>query len=189
MTCDASTSISPTWLARPERGRGEQGGEHRGGTGPRVRCSPLAVSRRACRAPSWWLDADSASPATTAGCAGSVVQERAAACAAREPPPACPEDQGRNRGVSDHPFAPLAVPTPRPAGWSLTPRLPVASTSVAARFAGGHHRDIVAASCRVSAAPSAEEPATEPLVLSRCRRPGCPSSNRVCEASNWSAES
>jgi len=46
----ASTFVCPARSAQPER----RGGEHRGGTVPRARCSPLAMNRLAGPAISWW---------------------------------------------------------------------------------------------------------------------------------------
>ena len=125
MKCAVSTFVSHTWSARPDPLAGEQGGEHRGGTGPRVRCSPLAVSRPVASAASWRTgcnDSEGAKPLSrgwlrrsrtgggfcrprTAGSRGRRSQrqpwrERPRVCTARAAKPAA-------------------------SAWSLTPRQPV----------------------------------------------------------------
>jgi hypothetical protein len=56
---------------------------------------------------------------------GNVFARRSVPRALPQPPHS-PRPSGY-RGVSDHMFWPLALPSPRPARWSLTPRLPVAA--------------------------------------------------------------
>ena len=61
---------------------------------------------------------------------------RAALCAARQGRCFWRGGQSQYRGVSDHRFGPLGLPSPRPARWSLTPRVDAQGSPGAADRAG-----------------------------------------------------
>ena len=103
--------------------RGEQEGEHGGGTGPRARCSPS-------RAPSTVhvIVAANAAGGSNPPCQVQSAlwvaerSHRAAVCAARQVRRCWRGGHSQYRGVSDHAIWPLGLAGPRPRRWSLTPR-------------------------------------------------------------------
>ena len=172
MKCAVSTFVSLTWSARPERRRGTGRGT-RGGTGPRVRCSPLAVSRPVASAASWRTGChdSGASQALVLRLVAAVENGR------RFVPPAGLPAAERRRSqrepwrerprVCDR----VALPRLRPArGRSRHGCLVTVEVHLQRDSARGHHRGTVAAFCRDSVALSAVEPAGDVFDVSPCRR-------------------
>ena len=108
--------------------KGEQEGEHRGGTPAPREVFPLPVTRHRtncgrckCRTP-----CDCFRQLQSALRVAEHVR-RAALCAAQQLRRRLRSGQSQYRGVSDHHFWPPGLPCLRPARWSLTPRCPCLS--------------------------------------------------------------
>src|SRR5581483_2919619 len=116
---------SHTWSARRERLTGEQGGEHRGGTGPRVRCSPLAVSRPIVSAASWCSGCGHSAPAKPLACCW-LQRSRTGGGFCRPQTAVSRGRRSQRQPWRERPRI-YTVRGARPAAsaWSLTPRQPV----------------------------------------------------------------
>jgi hypothetical protein len=103
--------------------RGEQEGEHGGGTGPRARCSPLSSTWPNTSHGRWQCVSSSGAPRQLQSALWVAEPgHRAAVCAARQVRRSWRNGQSQCRGVSDHTIWPLRLPSPRPRTWSLPPR-------------------------------------------------------------------
>src|SRR5262245_7843798 len=125
MSYVVSTFVSPTWSARPERLTGEQGGEQRGGTGGRVRCSPLAAVDQVVSAASWQPGDHETALAKPVFCSwlwrsrtgGGLCRPLTADGGAR---------RSQRQPWRERPRVYTACAAkPAASAWSLTPRLPV----------------------------------------------------------------
>ena len=190
MKCTVSTFISPTWSAAPERGTGERGGEHRGGTGLCARCSPFVCAPGVPSIGSW-------SPSEGRGAAAKALSLRplrrtrtgGVLCrppAAGSQPPRSVRQPWRERPR----FSPHLSPGPAAsAGRSRHGCRRHRRASSPARSMGGHHCGSAAASCRNSAALSAVEPAGGTSACAPLRRKPCRSLSPAPVASSWSVAS
>ena len=95
--------------------RGEQEGEHSGGTGPRARCSPSRSTWPNTNRGRWQCGSLCAAPRQLQSALWVAEHaHRAAVCAARQVRRSRRGGQSQYRGVSDHAIWPLGLPSPRP---------------------------------------------------------------------------
>ena len=105
---------------------GEQEGEHWGEHPLGVRCSPCTAftiySRRSGASGACGPDNDRRLTTASSHARCGLSASGGALCRPPRPEdrPRCRQQQ--SRGVSDHHFGPLGLPSARPARWSLTPR-------------------------------------------------------------------